>query len=188
MLQIMDIMLLWPPLNSSVMFLISHIRQLLKTLQPVLISHLVRTTVKILLVTSISELLDTCQHHLLKMSGLPEVHLTLNTPLQLLVILLLKLPGMLMLLFLRRMPRWMHSLLPSHHQKHQQYHHFQICHGPQLLTLDMLSNLFKNLLWCTVIKLPLLSPPHLSQPLENSGIPLMLPNLLVDGVFGLLKS
>jgi hypothetical protein len=35
------------------------------------------------------------------------------------------------------MPRWMHSLQPSHHQKPQPSHHFQTCHGLQQLTLDI---------------------------------------------------
>jgi hypothetical protein len=97
---------------------------------------------------SISDKLDICQHLFLNPSGQQEVHLTLNTPHPLLLMQLLKLHGTLMLLFLRRMPRWMPLPQPSLHQKLQLFHHFHPYHGLQHLTVDILNKLHNKMLLC----------------------------------------
>jgi hypothetical protein len=108
----------------------------------------VKCTVKTEHTISTSDKLDTCQHLMLNPSGQQEVHLTLHTPLKLLLMQLLKLHGTLMLLFLRRMPRWMPLPQPSLHQKLQLFHHFQTCHGLHQLTVDILNKLHSKMLLC----------------------------------------
>ena len=140
LLQIPLSMQLSTTINGSVMFLTCQLPKWLIKLQLPLLSLLVQITVIMVQPISISELLDIFQYQLLKLSGQPEVLLTLRTLLKLLLMLLLKQLGTLMLPFSKKMQRW--TLLPqlSHHQKHQLYHHFQTCHGLQHLTLDMLNN------------------------------------------------
>ena len=129
------------------MFLILQMLELPITVQLLTSLHL-KITVKMVRYISISDKLDTCQHQLLKLSGLLVAHLTLLTLLKQLLMPLLKPLGMHMLLFLKRMPRWMPLLQPFLHLKLQLSLHFQTCLGLQQLTLDILSKLHIKMLLC----------------------------------------
>lgn len=101
LLQIPLYMQLSTTINGSVMFLTCQLPKWLIKQLP-LLSLLVQITVIMVQPISISELLDIFQYQLLKLSGQPEVLLTLRTLLKLLLMLLLKQLGTLMLPFSKK--------------------------------------------------------------------------------------